>query len=71
MKVIAALSGHSSLRELARYTDAAEQEMLAKQAIAAITRTSSGKLEAQFANSGAKALQLHVQFTIELAIFNR
>jgi hypothetical protein len=46
MKVIGAISGHASLRELARYTDSAEQVMLAEQGIAAITRTSSGKLSA-------------------------
>jgi integrase len=44
MKVIAAISGHASLREIARYTEAADQRKLAEQGIAAITRTPSGKL---------------------------
>jgi integrase len=44
MKVIAAISGHASLSEVARYTDAAEQRKLAEQGMAAITRTPSGKL---------------------------
>jgi integrase len=44
MKVIAAISGHASLREIARYTEAADQLKLAEQGMAAITRTPSGKL---------------------------
>ena len=44
VKVIAAITGHASLREVQRYTDAAEQRMLAEQGMAAITRTPSGKL---------------------------
>jgi integrase len=44
MKVIAAISGHASLSEVARYTDAAEQRTLAERGMAAITRTPSGKL---------------------------
>jgi integrase len=44
MKIIAAISGHASLSEVARYTDAAEQRKLAEQGIEAITRTPSGKL---------------------------
>jgi integrase len=44
MKVIAAVTGHASLREVQRYTDAAEQRKLAEQGIAAITRTEIGKL---------------------------
>jgi integrase len=43
VKVIAAISGHASLREVARYTDAAEQASLAEQGIEAVTRTRSGK----------------------------
>jgi integrase len=43
VKVIAAISGHASLREVQRYTDAAEQLKLAEQGIAAISRTPSGK----------------------------
>jgi integrase len=44
VKVIAAVTGHASLSEVQRYTDAAEQRMLAEQGVAAITRTPSGKL---------------------------
>jgi hypothetical protein len=36
---IAAISGHSTLTEVARYTKAAEQELLARQGMAAIART--------------------------------
>jgi integrase len=42
VKVIAAISGHASLREVQRYTDAADQRMLAEQGMAAITRTPIG-----------------------------
>jgi site-specific recombinase XerD len=45
-KVIAAISGHASLREIARYTDAADQVLLASQGIEAletIGRTKTGK----------------------------
>lgn len=38
-KVIAALSGHKSLREIERYTEAADQETLAEQAVANLHRT--------------------------------
>jgi integrase len=41
--VIAAISGHSTLREVARYTAAAEQIRLAHQGIEAMTRTKFGK----------------------------
>jgi integrase len=42
--VIASISGHSTLREVSRYTAAADQERMAKQAIAALmTRTKTGK----------------------------
>ncbi|MDA9498423.1 tyrosine-type recombinase/integrase [Bradyrhizobium sp. CCBAU 11357] len=36
LKVIASITGHDSLKELERYTKAAEQRLLAKQAIAAL-----------------------------------
>ena len=54
MKQIAAISGHASLRELARYTDAAEQIVLAKQAMAAISRTPIGNPERRVANQAKK-----------------
>jgi integrase len=41
--VIAAISGHATLREIARYTASADQARMARTGIAAITRTSSGK----------------------------
>lgn len=40
--VIASISGHTTLSEVARYTKAAEQELMARQGIAAITRTGTG-----------------------------
>ena len=40
--VIASISGHTTLSEVARYTKAAEQETMARQGIAAITRTGTG-----------------------------
>lgn len=40
--VIAAISGHATLTEVARYTKAAAQELLARQGMAAITRTGTG-----------------------------
>jgi integrase len=40
--VIASISGHSSLREVARYTAAADQARMAQQAIEALTRTKIG-----------------------------
>lgn len=42
--VIAAVTGHASLREVQRYIAGAEQRKLAEQGMAAITRTPSGKL---------------------------
>jgi integrase len=41
--IIAAISGHASLREVQRYVEAAEQAGLARQGIQAITRTKIGK----------------------------
>lgn len=55
MKVIAAISGHASLSEVARYTDAAEQRKLAEQGIEAITRTPIGKLDARDWQTAQKA----------------
>jgi integrase len=40
--VIASISGHTSLKEVARYTKAADQELMARQGMAAITRTGTG-----------------------------
>ena len=42
--VIASISGHSTLREVSRYTAAADQVRLARQGIAALSRTKTGKL---------------------------
>jgi integrase len=41
--IIAAISGHTTLREVSRYTEAAEQARLAQQGIEAVTRTKIGK----------------------------
>jgi integrase len=41
--VIAAISGHATLREVSSYTAAAEQVRLAQQGIEAVTRTKIGK----------------------------
>jgi integrase len=41
--VIAAISGHATLREVSRYTAAADQLRLARQGIEAVTRTKVGK----------------------------
>jgi integrase len=40
--IIASISGHSTLREVARYTAAADQARMARQAIEALTRTRTG-----------------------------
>ena len=40
--VIASISGHSTLKEVARYTAAADQAKLARQGIEALTRTKIG-----------------------------
>jgi integrase len=40
--VIASISGHATLTEVARYTKAADQERMARDGMAAITRTGSG-----------------------------
>ena len=42
--VIAAISGHATLREVSRYTAAADQIRLARQGMEALTRTKTGKL---------------------------
>ncbi len=42
--VIAAISGHATLREVSRYTAAADQVRLARQGMEALTRTKTGKL---------------------------
>jgi integrase len=41
--IIASISGHATLREVSRYTAAAEQTRLAQQGIEAVTRTKIGK----------------------------
>jgi integrase len=40
--VIASISGHTTLTEVSRYTKAADQERMARDGMAAITRTGSG-----------------------------
>jgi integrase len=49
--IIAAISGHTTLREVERYTKAADQERMAREGMAAITRTTSGNADAPVAKS--------------------
>jgi integrase len=55
--VIAAISGHSTLREVARYTAAADQIRLARQGIEALTRTKTGKPGRQIGKPRSKVLK--------------
>jgi integrase len=55
--VIASISGHSSLREVSRYTAAADQVRLARQGIEALTRTKTGKPKRQIGKLSSKALK--------------
>jgi integrase len=50
---IAAITGHASLREVARYTEAADRKRLAQSAMAKV-RTSSDKLDGKFVKNGKK-----------------
>jgi integrase len=50
--VIASISGHTTLREVERYTKAADQERMAREGMAAITRTASGNDQGRVAKSG-------------------
>jgi integrase len=53
--VIAAISGHSTLTEVSRYTKAADQERLARDGMAAIARTGVGNAAKPVAKSRKKA----------------
>jgi integrase len=53
--VIASISGHTTLTEVARYTKAADQERMAKAGMAAITRTGTGNARGPVAKSGKKS----------------
>jgi integrase len=53
-KEIAAITGHASLREVARYTKAADQVLLARAAMEKVSRTSSGKLSTVSQKQGKK-----------------
>ena len=55
--VIASISGHSTLREVSRYTAAADQIRLARQGIEALTRTKPGKPGRQIGNRQSKVLK--------------
>jgi hypothetical protein len=56
LEVIASISGHASLREVERYTKAADQARMARVGMDAITMGTSGyKLEDQFVKKGEKA----------------
>jgi integrase len=52
---IAAITGHVTLNEVARYTKAADQARMARDGMAAITRTGSGNGEPRVAKSRKKA----------------
>jgi integrase len=53
--VIASISGHTTLREVERYTKAADQERMAREGMAAITRTKTGNGARRVAKSAKKA----------------
>jgi len=55
--VIASISGHSSLREISRYTAAADQARLARQGIEALTGTEIGKPARQIGKPASKAMK--------------
>jgi integrase len=55
--VIASISGHSSLREVSRYTAAADQLRLARLGIEALTRTKAGNPERRIGNRRSKTLK--------------
>jgi integrase len=50
--VIASISGHTTLTEVARYTKAADQERMARDGMAAISRTDTGNGDERVAKSG-------------------
>ena len=50
--VIASISGHKTLTEVARYTKAADQERMARDGMAAISRTETGNGDKTVAKSG-------------------
>ena len=50
--VIASISGHTTLTEVARYTKAADQERMARDGMAAISRTETGNGDKRVAKSG-------------------
>jgi hypothetical protein len=53
--VIASISGHRTLKEVAHYTAAADQERMARQGIEALmTRTKTGNPAKRFAKSPGK-----------------
>jgi len=52
--VIASISGHTTLTEVARYTKAADQERMARDGTAAKSRTETGNGQKSVANSGEK-----------------
>jgi len=53
--VIASISGHTTLTEVARYTKAADQERMAREGMAAITGTKTGNGGKRVAKSAKKA----------------
>jgi hypothetical protein len=59
---IGAITGHTSLAELVRYTKAADQRRLAETAMAK-TRTSTRKPAGRFAKKGEKVLEIKRRMT--------
>jgi len=57
---IAAITGHTSLREIERYTKAVNQRRLAEAAMSK-TGTSIGKLDDGFANQGKNSLKINAK----------
>jgi integrase len=55
VNVIASISGHTTLREVERYTKAADQERMARDGMAAITRTKTGNGDYPVAKSAKKS----------------
>jgi integrase len=52
--IIASISGHTTLREVERYTKAADQQRMAREGMAAITRTKTGNGAGRVAKSAKK-----------------
>jgi hypothetical protein len=63
---IAAITGHATLREIARYTKAADQQRLARAAMEKVSAKGEQKLvrpDARFDNAGKKPSEIKVSFS--------